>query len=110
MKWRHGNQASADTCKATVGGLLMLAGTLCSALPHSAFGHPAAPDTPVELIADHIRRQGFACDTPRRVKHDVKASKPRAAVWNLYCGNAAYRVIFTPDMTARVEHTWVGYP
>jgi len=93
-----------------VGGFLMLAGTLCPALSHSASAHPAAPDTPVELITDRVRRQGFACEAPRRVEHDMKASKPRAAVWDLYCGNAAYRVIFIPDMAARVAHTWVGYP
>jgi hypothetical protein len=63
----------------------------------------AAPDTPVNIISDHIRRQGYSCDEPRQAQHDQQASRPNEAVWVLRCGNAAYRVTLIPDMAARVE-------
>jgi hypothetical protein len=59
--------------------------------------------TPVEIISDHIRRQGYACDEPREAERDRAASRPNETVWILRCGNATYRVTLIPDMAARVE-------
>ena len=62
-----------------------------------------AGDTPVNIISDQIRRQGFACDEPRQAERDRQASRPNETVWILRCGNASYRVTLVPDMAARVE-------
>jgi hypothetical protein len=60
-------------------------------------------DTPVGIISDHIRRQGYTCDEPRQAERDREASRPNLTVWVLTCGNATYRVTLIPDMAARVE-------
>jgi hypothetical protein len=62
-----------------------------------------AGDTPVNIISDQIRRQGFACDEPRQAERDQRASRPNETVWILRCGNATYRVTLVPDMAAHVE-------
>ena len=62
-----------------------------------------AGDTPVNIISDQIRRQGYACDEPRQAERDREASRPNLTVWILRCGNASYRVTLIPDMAARVE-------
>jgi len=64
---------------------------------------PPAGDTPVNIISDQIRRQGYACDEPRQAERDREASRPNLTVWILRCGNATYRVTLIPDMAARVE-------
>jgi hypothetical protein len=66
-------------------------------------GQAVAPDTPVTIISDHIRRQGYPCDAPRQAEHDQEASRPNEAVWFLRCKNVSYRVTLIPDMAARVE-------
>jgi hypothetical protein len=66
-------------------------------------GQAAATDAPVNIISDHIRRQGYSCDEPRQAEYDRAVSRPNEAVWVLRCGNAAYRVTLIPDMAARVE-------
>jgi hypothetical protein len=60
-------------------------------------------DTPVEIISDQIRRQGYACDEPRQAARDRQASRPNETVWILHCDTITYRVILVPDMAARVE-------
>src|SRR5262245_28017073 len=60
-------------------------------------------DTPVAIISDHIRRQGYTCDEPRQAERDRPASRPNLTVWILTCANATYRVTLIPDMAARVE-------
>jgi hypothetical protein len=60
-------------------------------------------ETPVNIISDQIRRQGFACDEPRQAERDQQASRPNETVWIMRCGNATYRVTLIPDMAARVE-------
>ena len=66
-------------------------------------GQAVAPDTPVNIISGHIRRQGFRCDEPRHAERDARASRPREAVWILRCENVTYRVTLIPDRAARVE-------
>jgi hypothetical protein len=69
----------------------------------AAVGLSGAQDTPVNIISDHIRRQGYACDEPRHAERDEQASRPNGAVWTLSCRNAKYRVTLIPDMAANVE-------
>jgi hypothetical protein len=62
-----------------------------------------AQDAPTDLIADQIRGQGYACQTPESATRDAAASKPDEAVWILKCDGATYRVRLVPDMAAKVE-------
>jgi len=66
-------------------------------------GQAIARDTAVNIISDHIRRQGYPCDEPRHAEHDAQASRPHEAVWILRCQGATYRVTLVPDKAARVE-------
>jgi hypothetical protein len=68
-----------------------------------AVNKTGAQDTPANIISDHIRRQGYACDEPRHAERDEEASRPNGAVWTLRCRNAKYRVTLIPDMAANVE-------
>lgn len=56
-----------------------------------------------DVIAAHIRTQGFVCDTPSSAVRDTAASKPNEVVWMLTCEDASYRVRLVPDMAAQVE-------
>ena len=51
---------------------LLVAFTPCLVM----ISHAEAADTPVSIISDHIRRQGYPCDEPRQAEHDRQASKP----------------------------------
>lgn len=62
-----------------------------------------AQETPPDTLATQLRLQGHRCDEPVTAKRDAQLSKPDETVWNLRCGNAAYRMRLTPDMVARVE-------
>lgn len=66
---------------------------------------PAAAETekPAEIIAAHIRTQGYPCDKPLSAQRNRKASKPNEAAWTLRCSNAVYNVRLIPDMAAHVE-------
>ena len=77
--------------------------TVCLALGLGASESCLAQETPVGIIAAHIRMQGYTCDDPRQAERDAKASKPNETVWTLDCGNATYRVTLVPNMAARVE-------
>lgn len=60
-------------------------------------------ETPKEVIADQIRRQGFSCDNALSAERDRERSKPDEPVWILKCDKAGYRVRLIPDMAADVE-------
>ena len=62
----------------------------------------ALDETPKDIIAAHIRMQGFACENPVSAEHDRGSSKPNEAVWLLKCENHSYRVRLVPDMAANV--------
>lgn len=62
----------------------------------------AFDETPKEIIAAHIRMQGFACDKPVSAVRDSGHSKPNETVWLLKCENHSYRVRLVPDMAADV--------
>ena len=63
----------------------------------------AQTDTPAEIVAAHIRTQGYPCTPPVRATRDRQAvSQPDVNVWILSCGNARYRVRLVPDLAAQV--------
>ena len=63
----------------------------------------AEQETPKDIIAIQIRKQGFPCQRPQSAERDRELSKPDEAVWVLRCENVTYRVRLIPDMAARVE-------
>lgn len=60
-------------------------------------------ETPVNIVADQIRRQGYKCENPKSAERDAQASRPDEPMWILTCENATYRVRLKPDMAADVE-------
>lgn len=62
-----------------------------------------AQETPVSVLADHVRIQGFSCRTPEGASRDAALSKPDEQVWVLHCDGVAYRVRLVPDQAAKVE-------
>ncbi len=78
-------------------------GILSAAVWSGAASAALAQETPVGIIAAQVRLQGHACDDPRSVERDMKASKPHLSVWILTCKNATYLVTLVPDMAARIE-------
>lgn len=56
-----------------------------------------------DIVAAHIRSQGYVCHSPQRAQRDSKASRPDEQVWLLTCANARYRVRLVPDIAAAVE-------
>src|SRR5262245_8166239 len=56
-----------------------------------------AEEKPAEIIAAHIRMQGYTCENALAAERDHKASKPNETVWTLRCGNGTYRVTLVPD-------------
>lgn len=63
----------------------------------------AAQENPANIIAAHIRQQGYACDTAQSAERDRAASRPNETVWTLHCSNGTYRVRLVPDLAAHVE-------
>ena len=63
----------------------------------------ALDETPKEIIAAHIRMQGFTCDKPVSAERDRAASRPNETVWHLKCEDHSYRVRLVPDMAADVR-------
>ena len=66
-------------------------------------GSAAAQEKPAEIIAAHIRTQGYACDHALSAQRNRKASRPNETVWLLRCSNGIYNVTLVPDLAARVE-------
>ena len=56
----------------------------------------------LQVVADEVRTQGYACATPAAVQRDQDLSRPDLPVWILTCENNRYRVELVPDMRARV--------
>jgi hypothetical protein len=83
-------------------GILPGAMMLLLALGLAAPDVSVAQETPVNIIAVHVRQQGYACNEPRRAERNAQASKPNEAVWILVCENATYRVTLVPNMAARI--------
>ena len=62
----------------------------------------AEMDAAADIVAAHIRTQGYACSDPVSAVRDQAASRPNETVWMLDCGNARYRVLLVPNMAALV--------
>lgn len=62
-----------------------------------------AQESPRDVIAAHIRTQGYACDRPQSAKRDPRASIPGEQAWTLTCDDGVYLVRLIPDMAAIVE-------
>ncbi len=79
-------------------GLWMVSLSCCEAATAAS-----AQETPKDIIAAHLRLQGYACDAPKSARRDPRASRPDEAVWIIVCENARYRVRLVPDMADVVE-------
>ncbi|WP_424363685.1 hypothetical protein [Methylocystis parvus] len=62
-----------------------------------------AQETPRDIIAAHVRLQGYKCDAPQSATRDVKASRPGEAVWKIICEDARYKVRMIPNMADVIE-------
>lgn len=60
-------------------------------------------ETEAEIIAAHIREQGYLCKQALHARHDRARSRPNQQVWTLNCGDRSYRVRLTPDMGSQVQ-------
>jgi hypothetical protein len=63
----------------------------------------AQQETPTDIVATQLRRQGFPCTAPQRAVPERKESSPNAAVWRVRCAEGVYRVTLVPNLPARVE-------
>jgi hypothetical protein len=63
----------------------------------------AQDETPADIIAVQIRKQGFACGTAQSAARDPAASEADDPVWILKCDNASYRVRLVGSMADHVE-------
>jgi hypothetical protein len=63
----------------------------------------AAEETPVDVLAAHLRLQGHRCDHAQSAQRDAQLSKPDSVVWIVTCESGSYRVQLVPHMAARVE-------
>jgi|SwirhirootsSR3_FD_contig_41_1740264_length_534_multi_2_in_0_out_0_1 hypothetical protein len=61
-----------------------------------------AQENPAEIIAAHIRTQGYACDKALSAQRNRKVSRPNETVWLLRCSNGIYNVTLVPDLAAKV--------
>jgi hypothetical protein len=81
----------------TVCGVALAAAAAC--LPGASLAQESAKD----IIAAHIRMQGYACEKPVSAVRDASLSRPDEAVWLLKCENHSYQVRLVPDMAAKVS-------
>jgi hypothetical protein len=63
----------------------------------------AQQETPTDIVAAQLRRQGFPCTAPKPAVQDRKHSIANAAVWRLQCDEGAYRITLVPNLAARIE-------
>lgn len=66
-------------------------------------GTAQAQEAAKDIIADHVRLQGYPCDAPKSARRDAAASRPDEAAWVLVCENARYRVRLVPHLSDIVE-------
>jgi hypothetical protein len=66
-------------------------------------GQAQAQESAKDIIAAHIRMQGYACEKPISAERDQSLSRPDEAVWLLKCENHSYQVRLIPDMAAKVS-------
>jgi hypothetical protein len=81
----------------------LLAAACAAAVLVSDCRMASAQETPAQILAAQLRRQGHRCDAPVTAQRDSQLSKPDEAAWILKCVNASYRMRLIPDMAARIE-------
>ena len=59
-------------------------------------------ETAAEIIAAHIREQGYSCKHALDAGTIVRA-RPNQQMWTLQCGDRSYRVRLTPGMGSQVQ-------
>ncbi|MCP8938445.1 hypothetical protein NK718_07945 [Alsobacter sp. SYSU M60028] len=69
----------------------------------ASLGVAQAQEASPDIIAAHVRLQGYVCKTAQAASRDPAASKPDDPVWILRCDDGEYRVRVIPDMAAKVE-------
>lgn len=62
-----------------------------------------AQESPKDIVAAHLRLQGYKCDAPKSARRDIQGSRPDEAVWLITCEDARYRVRLVPDMADVIE-------
>jgi len=84
-----------------------LGGSLILNAAGTSMADDAEKETPANIIAAQIRKQGYVCDNPQPAPQpavrDPKLSKPDLPVWTLTCDNATYRVRLVGDLADSVE-------
>ncbi len=55
-----------------------------------------------DILAAHIRSQGYACVSPKGAMREPARSRPDEQAWVLNCSGARYFVRLIPDMAAYV--------
>jgi hypothetical protein len=80
-----------------------VAGLLLAALASLAQAQESLKESPKDIIAAHLRIEGYQCDAPKSAQRDARASRPDEQVWLIVCENARYRVRLVPDMRDVVE-------
>ncbi|WP_457797872.1 hypothetical protein [Methylocystis sp. S23] len=63
----------------------------------------SAQEAPKDIIAAHVRLQGYKCDAPKSATRDAAASRPGEAAWVIVCENARYKVRLIPHMADVIE-------
>jgi len=83
-------------------GLILNAAT--STVPDAnAQVQPADDETPADIIAVQVRKQGYTCGKAESAKRDPSASEADLPVWILKCDNASYRVRLVGNMADHIE-------
>jgi hypothetical protein len=63
----------------------------------------ANEETPADIIAVQVRKQGFPCGKAQSASRDPKISKADEPAWTLTCDNATYRVRLVGNMADHIE-------
>jgi hypothetical protein len=86
--------------------LIMLAAAVTASAQFTAPAFSQAlQETPTDIVASQLRRQGFPCTSPKPAMQERQQSSPNATVWLLRCDEGSYRVTLVPNLAARVERT-----
>ena len=80
-----------------------LGGSLVLNAAGTSAADDAQSETPANIIAAQIRKQGFKCDNAERAVRDEDLSKPDLPVWTVTCEDATYRVRLVGNMADHVE-------
>jgi hypothetical protein len=77
-------------------------GVFLLAVAMSSIGSVAqTPDADLNIIADQVRSQGFAC-SPVSAEHVAAESSPGNEVYVLRCDGVSYRVQIVPDQASKI--------